>query len=117
MKCKHCGHEIEERETLIVDGYEYEVKEHSFDKTLDEIEIPEGWELWTHEDCIKLRNDEKLREKLNLQNCWFFIKQPFKQDYVARFNADSGRAYLYCDGDAEYRYGSLGVRFKRKVGK
>ena len=33
-----------------------------------------------------------------------------RNNAVARFNANSGRAWLICDGDPSYRYASLGVR-------
>ena len=104
-----------------IDGWAYETKEHDFNKTLDEIKIPEGKELWTAEDCIRLSNNAIDCFKLGLKDCWFFIKQPFEfnenNGYVARFNAGSGRAGLYCDRIRSGSDAELGVRFKWKVKK
>lgn len=118
MKCETCGTELPEKKTLIIDGVEYETETHDFNKTLSEIKIPKGWRLWTTEECIKLLN---LHEKvLNLTGCWFFIEQPFnkfKNTYVARVGANSGRAYLFCYRYPAFRYGALGVRFCRDLSK
>jgi len=104
--------------TLIIDGYEYETKTHHLGEMFKEIIIPKGWELWTYEDCIKLHNS-KYKKELELEDCWFFIKQPFKSnkenDYIARFYASSGRADLYCNWDPDDHGAGLGVRFRRKV--
>lgn len=118
MKCKTCGHDKEEK-TIEIEGWEYETETHDFDKKLPYIKIPKGWELWTYEDCIKLHNDKKLRKELNLDDCWFFIEQPFKvnKNNVARFYADSDGASLDCLGYPRGSGSSLGVRFKRKVKK
>ena len=118
MKCKTCGHEIENK-TIKVDGVEYETETHDFNKKLSDIEIPKGWRLWTSEECIKLNNKVKLRKQLNLEDCWFFIEQPFlfNNKLVAWFSANSDRAYLNCSGGPAYTYSSLGVRFCRSVKK
>lgn len=116
-KCKTCGHEL--NDTLIIDGWEYETEDHDFDKELKDIQIPKGWELWTIQDCIKLHNSHK--KELNLEDCWFYIKQEFKlnveKDYVAGFYANSDWANLNCGGVPSDTGSSLGVRFKRKVRK
>jgi hypothetical protein len=115
MKCKCCGHEIEEN-TIIIGDYEYETKTHDFDKCLKDIEIPKGWELWSVSDFEKF--SLKDWDTLNLKDAWFFIKYPFAfnpNNYVSRFVAYSGRAYFFCYGDPACHGGGLGVRFKRKI--
>jgi hypothetical protein len=119
MKCSKCNQEIEKK-TIIIDGIKYETEDHDFNKKLSDIKIPEGWRLWTAEECIKLKNwNDKNDNKLNLINCWFYIKQPFNlnKDLVARFCADSDGAYLYCDRDPSDSDSDLGVRFCRRVKK
>lgn len=102
--------------TIIIDEVKYECETHDFNKKLSEIKIPKGWRLWTAEECIKLHNSE-YKKKLNLIDCWFYIKQPFNinKEYVARFGASSGWAYLYCIGVPSYSYRALGVRFARDL--
>lgn len=101
-----------------VGDYEYETKEHDFNNKLSSIKIPKGYRLWTSEECITFHNDPKLRKILNLEDCWFFIQQPFAfnqlNNLVAWFYAYSGRAVLGCDGGPTYADASLGVRFARK---
>lgn len=107
---------IKTKKTLVIGDVEYETESHDFNKILSEIKIPKGWRLWTVEECIKLFNSHE--KELNLNNCWFFIEQPFKKfknKYVARFCADSGRAYLDCDWDPTIRDGRLGVRFAKNL--
>jgi len=104
------------KDTIKINNIEYETKTHDFNKTLSEIKIPKGWRLWTAEECIKLFNSHE--KELNLTDCWFFIKQPFKKyqkEYVARFNANSDGANLYCYWDPSNRFDSLGVRFCREM--
>jgi hypothetical protein len=107
--------------TKIIDGIEYEIETHNFNRKLSDIKIPKGWRLWTAEECIKLHNSLEFRNMLNLEDCWFFIQQPFRfnfeKDYVARFGADSGWANLSCVGYPTGTYSSLGVRFCREVKK
>ena len=103
--------------TIKINNVEYECNTHDFNKTLSEIKIPKEWRLWTAEECIELHNS-KYKKKLNLDNCWFFIKQPFnfnKKKRVARFFAVSGRAVLDCDGGPSNSFYSLGVRFARDL--
>ena len=105
----------EKVKTIKIGNWEYEIETHDFGKKLGEIKIPKGWELWKPSDCWRFYEDKKLRKKMNVEDCWFFVFNPFKDGRVARFGADFGGAYLYC-----YRYpddsgSSLGVRFKRKL--
>lgn len=118
MICKHCNQEVKEPKTLIIDGVEYEIQTHDFNKTLLEIKIPKGWRLWKASDFEKF--SLKDWDKLNLKYSWFFIDYPFAynpNNYVARFGADSGRAVLGCDRDPSGRDAELGVRFAREVKK
>ena len=105
--------------TKIIDGWEYECETHDFNKILGEIKIPKGWQLWSIEDCVKLHNIPKYKIELNLQDCWFFIKQPFNQyiHSVAGFNTSSDWAGLSCGWGPTIRDDHLGVRFKRRVRK
>jgi hypothetical protein len=117
MKCKYCNQEIKEFNTIKIGNYEYEIKEHDFNLTFAKAKdlCPEGWELWTHQDCINLYNNKKTRKQLNLSTCWFYIINPFKNNYIARFYADSDRADLFCIRLPQYSNTALGVRFKRKL--
>jgi hypothetical protein len=119
MKYKSCSTDLPEiKKTLIVDNVEYETETHDFNKTLSEIKIPKGWRLWTVEECKKLFNSHEKR--LNLSDCWFFIKQPFNKfegKYVARFFADSGWARLDCYGGPACSNALLGVRFCKDLSK
>jgi hypothetical protein len=102
--------------TIIIDGYEYETKTHDFNKCLNDIKIPKGWELWETADFQKFSLENW--NKLNLKEAWFYIKYPFaynQKDYVAWFDANSAGAFLNCYGNPTYSGASLGVRFKRKV--
>ena len=122
MKCKECGQEIPEFPKRIkVGNYEYDTEDTQKGTTFKNIKILKGAELWTYIDCVKLHNNEKLRRKLNLGNCWFFIKQPFdfnrKKNFVARLDANSDGASMDCDRVPAYSDDRLGVRFKWKVGK
>ena len=107
--------------TIKIKGWEYTDEDEQKNTYFKDIKIPEGWELWTSEECVKFHNDEKLRKLLKLEDCWFWIQQPFeknkKHGYVARFGASLGRAFLDCNGNPTNSYSSLGVRFRRKVGK
>jgi len=104
--------------TIKINNVEYETKTHDFNKILSEIKIPKGWRLWTAEECIFLHNS-KYKKKLNLDNCWFFIKQPFKLNkknkFVARFVAGSDGADLGCNRNPSYSFSALGVRFARDL--
>lgn len=102
--------------TIIIDEVKYECETHDFNKKLSEIKIPKGWRLWTAEECIKLHNSE-YKKKLNLIDCWFYIKQPFNinKEYVAGFLANSVWAGLNCDRGPSYSDLALGVRFARDL--
>ena len=120
MKCPHCKKEIG-TETIIVDGWEYEKETTQFNTKFKDIKTPKGWVLWDYEDCIKLHNDKNLRKELNLEDCWFFIEQPFslnkEEKLVARLVAYSDWADLYCDGSPDDRCVSLGVFLVRRIEK
>lgn len=119
MKCKECGHELEEVKYIVIDGWAYETETHDKDKLLSEIKIPKGKQLWEVSDFEKFGVKEF--DKLKLWNDWFFMKQPMKamaeKKYVAWFNGVSVGASLNCDGNPSVRSDGLGVRFKWKVKK
>ena len=101
---------------IIIDGYAYETKEHDFNKKLGDIRIPEGKELWLPSECWKFYENKSLRKRLNLSDCWLFVKQVRKDTTdVARFCAGSNGVNLGTDYDSDYSYSALGVRFKWKV--
>ena len=101
-----------------IGNYLYETKEHDFNKLLSEIKFPKNAKLWLPSECIKFYEDKKLRNKLNLKDCWFFVKSSLDDmKAVARFGASSDRINLNCDGSPGCRGSSLGVRFKFKVKK
>lgn len=120
MKCKSCGHEwTEEVKRIRIGDWEYDVEITQKNKLFSELEKPEGAELWKVSDFEKMGKKEF--DELKLWNEWFFIKQHMKameeKGYVAWFNANSNRAYLYCGGNPSDRDASLGVRWKWKVKK
>ena len=101
---------------IVIDGWAYETKEHDFNKELAEITIPEGRELWLPSECWKFYEDKNLREKLNLEDCWFFVRQVRDNTSdVARFFAGSVRVGLGAGYGSRDSYSTLGVRFKWKV--
>ncbi len=103
---------------IIINGWAYEIKEHDFNKELGDIKIPKGKELWLPSETLKFYEDKKLKEKLNLSKCYFFLKQ-IREDTkdVARFYAYSDYACLDCDWDSSYSFSNLGVRFKWRAEK
>ena len=115
--CKNCGKEF--GNVIKIRNTEYETETHNFDKNLSEITIPNGWRLWTAQECIEFYNDVELRKKLNLEDCWFFIKQPFifneEEKFVARFSANLYGADLDCERDPYYHTSRIGVRFARDI--
>ena len=101
--------------TKTINGIEYEIESHDFDKKLSDIKIPKGWRLWKAHECWLFYEDKKLRKEMNLEDCWFFVEQPRDNTSdVAGFDAGSGRAYLDCYWGPLDTYSSLGVRFCRK---
>ena len=123
MKCKHCGSEILDKpKTIQIKklGIEVEIEIHGKNKTLSEIQIPKGWRLLTSQEVTWLHNS-KYKTKLNMEETWEFIEQPFvlnkKNKYVAWFYAYSDGAYLGYNRNPDYRGDSLGVRFCRSVKK
>ena len=103
--------------TKIIDNVEYELETHDFNKKLSDIKIPKGWRLWKPSEAMMLWENEKTRKQFNLTDCWFFIANPLKNDYVARFHAGSDWAYLVCSRNPDDSGSALGVRFARKVRK
>ena len=118
-KCKECGTELPEKgRTVIVGNVEYGVEETQKGIIYKDIKIPEGWRLWEPEESVKLYKDKKLRKKLNLEDCWFFVQSRyFLPKYVARFWADSGWADLGCGRNPQDSDSDLGVRFCRDLKK
>ena len=99
-----------------------EIEVHDKNRSWDDLKLKDREdELLTAEQCIWLANS-KYAKQLKMDGSSssddFFIQQPFnlsrKNGYVARFNAYSYVASLYC---RSYSYDSdsyLGVRFVRK---
>jgi hypothetical protein len=75
--------------------------------------------LLTYAQLQFMRNSEKYRELFGLLNTNEFVKQEDdiskKNGYVARFYVDSDFAYLDCNGNSDYSYSALGVRFAKKI--
>ena len=101
---------------IVINGWAYEIKDHDFNKKLSDIKIPAGKELWHPSECFNLYDDKKLREQLNLSDCWFFVKQVRENTTdVARFYADSVWVNVDSSYGSDYRDSDLGVRFKWRV--
>ena len=103
-------------------GISVEIEVHDKNKSWDKLELSKREdELLTSEQCIWLANS-KYAKQLKMDGSSseddFFIQQPFNlskaNGRVAWFDVDSDCAYLYCDGDSDDSYSSLGVRFVRK---
>jgi len=99
-----------------------EIEVHDKNKSWDELELSKREkELLKVEQCIWLANS-KYAKTLKMDGSSskddFFIQQPFnlnrKNNYVARFYADSDYAYLVCGRGADDSDSALGVRFVRK---
>ena len=102
--------------------FSIEIEVHDKGKSWDKLNLSDREkELLTAEQCIWLANS-KYAKTLKMDGSSseddFFIQQPFnlnrKNNYVARFCADSVYAYLDCDRDSDYSNSALGVRFVRK---
>ncbi len=98
---------------------EVETTIHHKDEKLPEIPIPEGWRLLTVSELIFLHNNGEYRKKLNLENTWEFIEQPFefnkKQGYVAGVYCYSGGVSIDCIRGPFGSISALGVRFCRNL--
>lgn len=125
MKCPHCNKEIEDTNWLEIPelGIQVEIDVHDKNKSWNNLNLKDREdELLTVEQVIWLANS-KYAKKLKMDGISseddFFIKQPFnlsrKNNYVARFDADSGCAGLICYGGADGSGSCLGVRFVRKI--
>ena len=127
MKCPHCKKEIENDPSKWLDipelkiSVEFEV--HDKNKSFDKLGLKDREkELLTAEQCIWLANS-KYAKQLKMDGSSskddFFIKQPFnlnrKNNYVARFYAGSGYAYLFCNWDSDDSGSDLGVRLVKKL--
>jgi len=89
-------------------------KEKSYNELIKEFPDLED-KLPTYAELQFLRNSNKYRKLLNLDDTWEFVKQEDlvakKNGFVARFVAYSNRAYLDCVRDPVGGNPSLGVRF------
>ena len=98
---------------------EIQTKIHHKDKVYAECEkdLSKGESIPTYEQIQWLRNS-KYKDQLNLEDTWEFVQNPDniskENGYVAWFYADSGYAYLDCDGGSSNLDSDLGVRFVRK---
>ena len=99
---------------------EVQTKIHHKNKTYAECEKDLGKDesIPTYEQIQWLRNS-KYKDQLNLDDSYEFVQNPDniskENGYVARFYADSGYAYLYCNVDSSVSYSDLGVRFVRRT--
>jgi len=89
-------------------------KGKSYDELIKEFPDLED-KLPTYRELQYLRNSDKYRKLLGLDDTWEFVKQEDKlakkNGFVAGFDADSDRAVLNCGRYPDGRYPSLGVRF------
>jgi hypothetical protein len=89
-------------------------------KTYSEIKslLKKGEEIASYQLLQDLRNDDKYRDLLGLNDTWAFVPNPDKisekNGYVAWFFADSDRALLDCYGNPALADASLGVFFVRR---
>lgn len=98
-----------ESETVVIDGTEYELKQHDNGKILSDIKMPKGWRLLKAWEAMRLWD-------LNLfRDGWIFVENPLKNNLVARFVAISDRAYLFCGRDPADSDAELGVIFARDL--
>ena len=115
MKCKTCGHEIEERKTIIINKVEYELEQHDNGKILKDIKIPKGWRLLLPSEAMILY------ERGLIDNTfWFFVQQTNKEEKkgnVARFGAYSGGAIFSCGWDPSGSDASLGILLCKDLGE
>ena len=98
---------------------EVETEMHDKGKPLEQIKIPEGWRLLRINEIVFLHNNPEYRKRLNIEETWEFIEQPFEYNkvrgYTTRFYVGSGRVDLYCDGSSQGSIPTLGVRFCRDL--
>jgi len=117
MKCKLCGSEIAElNKTIKIKelGIEVDFAQQQNNNLFSELVIPQGWRL------LKLKELDIVMNYIqqNKLDIWSYFEQPineFKGKFVARFEADSGGAYLDCGRDPDNRLSSLGVIFCRDL--
>jgi len=115
MKCKTCGHEIEERKTITIGKIKFELTQHDNGKILSDIKIPKGWRLLLPSEAMMLYERGLIDDTF-----WFFVQQTNKEEEkkgnVARFDANSGSAYFVCDRNPSYSYASLGILLCKDLG-
>lgn len=87
-----------------------ELEETQKGTSFNEIKIKKGWRLLTGAEAMFIY--ENYRDKIKLD--WFFVK-PVKEFPVARFNANSAWASLYCNRYPGVSDSRLGVRFCRSL--
>ena len=113
--------ETDKTEWLYISELKIEVqtKIHHKSKTYAECEkdLSKGESIPIYEQIQWLRNS-KYRDQLNLLDTWEFVQNPDniskENNYVARFFAYSGYAYLDCYWVSDDSDSALGVRFVRK---
>ena len=125
MKCLHCNKEITNEDWIKIPELGIEVQKDVHDKgeSWDNLNLSKREkDLMTAEQCIWLANS-KYAKKLKMDGSSsdddFFIQQPFdlsrKNNYVARFYANSDYADLDCYENSDYSNSTLGVRLIKKL--
>lgn len=125
--CSKCNQPIKESYWIDIPelGIQVERDVHDKDKSWQDLGLSyDRKDLLTVEQCIWLANS-KYAKDLKMDGSSsdddFFIQQPFelnkKNNYLARFIANSDWANLDCDRYAENRNASLGVRYVRPLPK
>lgn len=89
---------------------EVEKEETQQGTAFKDIKIPKGWRLLKGWEAMFLW--ENYRDKSNMD--WFVCK-PIKPFSVAKFLADSSRAFFYCIRGSGFSDSRLGVRFCREL--
>jgi len=107
---------------LTIDNKTYEVakKQEQNGVLFKDIKIPYGFRLIKATEIMKFWDNQEFRETLLKENnneLWFFIENldTYKNEYVARFYANSSWAYLGCGWDSDSSNSELGVIFIREV--
>ena len=123
MKCKHCGHEIENRKTIKIPELKIEVETeyHQKDIMAKEIVIPKGWRLLTFNEFLVCYNKYKNKFK-DLDKTDEFILQPIddlkeKHPYcnVWFYSVSNGSVFGFRSRLLSYDDRAFGVRFCRDI--
>ena len=101
-------------------GIEFTLEQEQNGKKFLEIKIPEGWKIFDIPLFTALWSIKKYRNailKVNKNKLWIFLENfdYLKNEYIARFRADSDWAILYCNRNPLNSDASLGVIFWRKL--